>query len=133
MKNLIFFTFIAIFFMTSCGSSGQNTSEEIDFTKPESVVQAVFDAAQSGNFEILKNLCDPIGENDGDTKRICTCADDEKNRAELIEYFKTGKVAGAAKINGEEAEVDFTFGPNGNDKETMKLINRDGKWYLYSF
>jgi hypothetical protein len=34
-------------------------------TSPEGVVQAIFDAATSGDFASLGGLCDPLGENDG--------------------------------------------------------------------
>jgi tetratricopeptide (TPR) repeat protein len=104
-------------------------------TSPESVVQAVFDAAKSGDFAPLKELCDPLGENDGDTQMICDMATDDTNREEFVQYFATGKISGEASISpqGDRAEVPFLFGPDGEREETMELINRDGQWYLFGF
>jgi len=104
-------------------------------TLPEGVVQAIFDAAQSGNFASLKNLCDPLGENDGDTQMICDVAADDTNREQFVQYFAAGKINGEVIISptGDQAAVPFLFGPDGNSEETMELINRDGQWYLFSF
>jgi tetratricopeptide (TPR) repeat protein len=104
-------------------------------TSPESVVQAIFDAAKSGDFASLKNLCDPLGENDGDTQGICDLATDDTNREEFVQYFATGRISGDAQISpeGDKAEVPFLFGPDGDREETMGLINRDGQWYLFGF
>ena len=104
-------------------------------TSPESVVQVIFDAAKSGDFASLKNLCDPLGENDGDTQGICDLATDDTNREEFVQYFATGRISGDAQISpeGDRAEVPFLFGPDGDREETMELINRDGQWYLFGF
>ena len=100
---------------------------------PESVVQAVFDAAKSGEFAALEDLCDPAGENDEDTQMICDIAIDESNREEFVRVFAAGKT-GVAQISpdGTEAAVPFLFGPDGDSEEIMQLINRDGQWYLFS-
>ncbi len=102
---------------------------------PESVLQTVFNAAQSGDFASLKDLCDPLGENDKSAQDICDLAVDEINRESFVEFFAKGKITGNASISpdGGEAEVPFLFGPTGDREETMKLINRDGQWYLYGF
>jgi len=102
---------------------------------PEDVVQAIFDAAVAGDFAPLKSLCDPQGENDGDTQDICDLATSAAGREDFVAYFARGKVSGDATVSaaGDVAEVPFLFGPDGDRAETMKLINRNGKWYLYSF
>ncbi len=109
--------------------------EVAPITSPESVVQAIFDAAQSGDFAPLKELCDPLGENDGDTQMICDMATHDTNQEEFVQYFATGKISGQASISpqGDRAEVPFLFGPDGDREETMELINRDGQWYLFGF
>jgi len=102
---------------------------------PEAVVQALFDAARSGQFDGLADLCDPRGENDGDTQMICDLAGEETNRASFVEAFEAGELLGGAEISpdGTAAQVPFVFGPAGDQEETMELINRDGQWYLYGF
>jgi Flp pilus assembly protein TadD len=104
-------------------------------TSPESMVQTIFDAAKSGDFASLTDLCDPQGENDGDTQMICDLATDEANRDEFVQYFAAGKINGDAitSPDGQSAEVPFLFGPDGTSDETMELINRDGQWYLFGF
>ncbi|MCJ7625016.1 MAG: hypothetical protein MUO76_16065, partial [Anaerolineaceae bacterium] len=116
-------------------SSEPADTEVSSSTSPESVVQVIFDAAISGDFEPLENLCDPQGENDGDTQMICDLATDDTNREEFIESFAAGKISGDAQIGpqGDKAEVPFLFGPDGDREETMELINRDGQWYLFGF
>jgi tetratricopeptide (TPR) repeat protein len=102
-------------------------------TDPAVVVQALFDAAAAGDFAALQSLCDPQGENDGDTQMICDTATDTTNRSDFVEIFANGKINGQARISGDKAEVPFLFGPDGQDEETMELINRNGQWYLFSF
>jgi hypothetical protein len=151
MKNFIALMFVAALVLLSCGekkdgnepaekavSESPKTEAEtpaeaagVDQSKPENVVQAIFDAAKNQSYGNLKNLCDPKGESDTDSKMICELADDKKE--EFISYFSKGKITGPAVINGENAEVPILFGPDGAKQETMKLINRDGKWYLLSF
>lgn len=106
----------------------------MDFTKPESVLGAVFQAASSGRYEALAGLCDPKKENDGDTQRICDVGKAEASaQEEFAQWFKTGKITGEATISGDSAEVPFSFGPDGSKTETMRLVQRDGKWYLAGF
>jgi hypothetical protein len=106
---------------------------EVDFTDPASVLQAVFAAAQTQDFSALSRLCDPLGDHDGDTQLICEITDDHPDKDAFVSYFAKAKIAGEPIIQGDEAHIPFTFGPNGDEEETMVLIQRDGKWYLLSF
>lgn len=117
----------------------------VDQSKPEAVVQAMFDAARTEEFAPLATLCDPLQQNDGDTDCICAmaprykahqCSQNSMNRVSVEEYkqyFLKGSVKGEARIEGDAAEVDFLFGAEGRNSETMSLVRRDGKWYLSSF
>jgi hypothetical protein len=135
MKNL--FLLSIIFCLLSCGGSTvteKETGFTLDQSNPESVVQAIFEAAKTGNYDLLTGLCDPLGEGDGDTRRICSAKEaSEKDLADFVTYFKDGKTTGAARIENDEAYVPFLFGPDATETEEMVLINREGKWYLYSF
>jgi hypothetical protein len=106
-----------------------------DTSGPEGVLQAVFDTAKSGDFAPLADLCDPLGENDGDTQAICDLASDESDRESFIAYFRNASMAGPAQISpdGKTADVPFLSGPDGDQEETMVLIRRDGRWYLLQF
>ena len=113
--------------VTACGGGGGDQST------PSGTVQILFDAASSKDFAALGNLCDPKGENDGDTRSICALATDDADAEEFVEYFSKGKISGDAVIEGNKAEVPFLFGPDGKREETMRLVQRDGKWYLSAF
>lgn len=129
MTNTLRTLLIALSTLTltsACGGS-------VDHSDPASVTSAIFAAAKSGDTATLAGLCDPKKENDKDTRRICEITPDHKKFAQFKEYFAEGKVEGSPKIDGDKAEVKFKFGPGGKKDETMKLIQRDGKWYLASF
>src|SRR5690606_35866799 len=97
--------------------------EAVDFTQPQSVVSAIFHAASTGELEALAGLCDPMKENDGDTRRICeVAAADEAGQAEFKSYFAAGKLNGEPQVEGDRAEVPFLFGPDGTREETMVLV-----------
>jgi predicted secreted protein len=124
IKNVIIGA--ALVALTACGGG-------LDQSSPEGTVQAIFDAATSGDYSNLKNLCHEDLDNDGDTRRVCECEDaKDKFKEQFNEAFAKGSVVDS-KIDGEEAEVNFVFGKEGKKKETMKLKQVDGKWYLYSF
>lgn len=124
---------------------GQSNEFTVDHEDPSSVVKAMFYAAETGDFQILGNLCDPEGEGDEDTKTLCALSlykiagsrGSKATRQDFVEAFKNGKVSGQTKKRsdkyGDFADVPILFGPNGDKKETMTLINREGKWYLSSF
>jgi hypothetical protein len=105
----------------------------VDHTDPSAVVQAMLDVATSNDWAQLGGLCDPDGGNDGDTQRICNLATDAEDRAEFIEVFRGGTLNGAARISGDTAVVPFVFGVTDRNAEEMRLVQRDGRWYLASF
>ncbi|MBN2729844.1 MAG: hypothetical protein JXR53_11535 [Bacteroidales bacterium] len=123
-----------IILLVSTGSDNTNVDGfTIDQSNPENVVNAVFTAAKTGEFSVLEGLCDPLGDGDGDTRRICNMVNMDQNfKDEFMRYFKDGKISGSAVIREVEAQVPILFGPGGTNAETFNLIQRDGKWYLYS-
>ncbi|MTE27674.1 DUF4878 domain-containing protein [Winogradskyella ouciana] len=106
-----------------------------DFQKdPASVMKYIFESAKKGDFSNFRNLCDPYGENDSDVNQICYAEMlMEKKQADLKREFENGRVIGKAKINGDKAEVEFAFGASANRLEKMKMIKRNGLWYLGAF
>ncbi len=105
----------------------------LDQSEPVRVVEALFAAARSGRYGPLAGLCDPSGENDGDTRGICALGRDPSGAAPFVAAFENGRVADSARTRGDRASVPFLFGPDGDRRETMELIRRDGRWYLSSF
>ena len=146
---------LTVFFITNFKAIGQNEKVyEIDFTDPESVVNAIFYAAQTKDFAILQCLCDPYEQGDGDTKGLCSIPNVEKsneyfddsmmtkNNLEqlFVQMFESGKINNKVTYEAYEgkdyAKVPFYFNVPNEQKsinETMMLVNRYGNWYLYSF
>ena len=107
--------------------------ETVDFANPASVLQAVFYAAENELYKELPTLCDPEMENDGDTALICEVTADHEQVDEFYQFFANGRIDGSVTFDGEFAELPFLFGENGDVAETMRFIERDGKWYLHDF
>lgn len=142
-KKIILLSLSVLTFL-SCNQNenkGSSTTEKVskvkeanDQSNPVWVVNQIFEAAKTGNYESLLTLCDPNGEGDGDVKRICSVyLSSKEDKDEFNSYFKFGQVLGKAVIAGNEAMIQIKFGPQGNKDETMNLLQRDGKWYLRSF
>ena len=128
--------------------SSETTSNVDPNSSPEIVMNTIFQAAQSGEVGVLKFLLPPYDEQsgkipcDGDCKALCNPGN-ESMREELKgnyvsigdfkEYFGKGKIIGEPTINGNEAQVNFVFGPNLERNETMKMQKINEKWYLRSF
>jgi hypothetical protein len=123
---------------------GEKTKNEIaqleyhktfDFQKdPVSVMKYIFESAKKRDFSNFRNLCDPYGENDSDVNQICYAEMmTEKQQANLKAKFENGRIIGKAKINGDKAEVEFVFESSANRLEKMKMIKRNGLWFLKSF
>lgn len=131
MKKIIYSLFIGAFLFAACkGKSGSGG----DQSTPAGVANMIFDAAKSGDYSGLKNLCDASLEPDGDSKKVCEVADgDQKLKDMFKEYFSKGKVVGEATIEGDDAKVNILFGPDGTKEETFNMKKKDGKWYLMSF
>ena len=137
MKRYLLTATLALFAIACSSDEGGDKasgfSKAVDFSNPSSVVTAIFQAAKNGDSSQLAGLCDPQGEGDGDTKRLCAVKKESSDWGSFVEVFKDGKIVGSPKIDGNSAKVDFKFGPGGSRDETMNLVNRGGKWYLSSF
>ncbi len=110
--------------------------EEVDpRDNPVWLVEKIFEVANTGAYYELYNLCDPMEENDGDTKSICQIANaTEEEQSAFSGVFGTGTVTGEViYVTKITAKVPVTFGYDSEVNEEMNVILRDGKWYLYSF
>ena len=106
--------------------------EKIDQSKPENVLQAVFDCAKSGALAKLKGLASSTA--DGDVKNVCAVSEaPQEVQADFKKHFATGKIVGAARVEGDRAAIGFLFGPDGSKDETMNLVRENGRWFLDSF
>jgi hypothetical protein len=152
MRTLQFLVIIILFSITKIHAQTSKVYA-IDFKDPKSVVNALFYAAQTKDFGVLQCLCDPFGENDGDTRSLCSMSNlfeqtsefggNETTQLAINQYtqmFQTGRISG--QITYEEsdglkyANVPFIFNhPGGESRsnESMKLVNRYGNWYFSNF
>ncbi|MFC1616465.1 hypothetical protein ACFL21_04950 [Patescibacteria group bacterium] len=115
-KSLILVILLAF---TACGTSG------VDQSKPENVIQALFDAAQTETYDNLSSLCHASVDADADSTGICNLPDSDKPI--FVEVFSTAKVTGDAKIDGDTAEVPVNI--QGED-DFVELKKVEDKWYL---
>ena len=129
-------------------NSSETTNKVDPNYSPESVMNTIFQAANDGEVGILKFLLPPYDEQtneipcDGDCKAICNPGNEGMKDelrgnyvtlADFKEYFSKAKIIGSPTINGDDAEVNFVFGPNLERNETMNMQKINGKWYLRSF
>lgn len=68
----------------------------------------------------------------------CSLVHQKTPERALDSLFASGKISGAVQYSpdGQQAAVPFELDPErcqGLAGETMNLIRRDDKWYLYSF
>ncbi|HAT69515.1 MAG TPA: hypothetical protein DCS22_03360 [Flavobacteriaceae bacterium] len=98
--------------------------------KPKSLMEFIFKSAKSRDFSKFRYLCDPYGENEKETNGICYAEMIPAMDEQVAEQFGNGRIIGQAKINGNKAEIEFAFGPSSSRLETMKMVNRNGSWYL---
>lgn len=153
MKTIKFltFSFFCILMQMSCtNNTSQDKMIQPSYTSnkkediinpnesPQSVMEALFNAAKTGELGILAFLIPPdgIGDTDGDVERICSLGTRGSDSLLIIHFrdeFSKAKIIGEPVIHENEAEVNFIFGPNLESSETMKLQKISDKWYLSSF
>ncbi len=152
MRNLQFW--VILIFISGLNIQAQPSKAfDIDFKDPKSVVNAIFYAAQTKDFEVLQCLCDPFSKNDGDTRSLCSMSSLLAQTSEFggnsathqainqfVQMFELGRLSGPItyeEIEGiKYANVPFLFNhPGGENRsnESMKLVNRYGNWYFSSF
>ena len=108
-------------------------SDQVDFQDPKSVTASIFHAAETGRTDHLRGLCDPRGENDEDTARICAMTPQAPDWESFRRAFAAARLNGEPRISGHRAALHFVFGEDGRDTETMELVQRDGRWHLLAF
>ncbi len=135
-----FMVAMGLLLLQACGSASTETDatssgpKGLDQTDPAQVVATIFEVASGRSApQVLAQLCDPLAQNDNDTRRICDNATGFDPEGEFGMFFKTGKLNGPPQIEGDVALVPFLFGPTGDEAENMELVRRDGKWYLSQF
>ncbi|MBN4051879.1 hypothetical protein JYT53_00090 [Cytophagaceae bacterium AH-315-L13] len=154
MKTTILLSLLCITWNLANAQDSSLKQYELNFKKAENVVSAIFYSAQKRDFNIMSLLQDPLGECDSDIIGLCSISSVAKQVAdyggnqqsqkainEFVNMFQNGRITGKVTINTSSvgniiATVPFYFNSGqGEDRnfEEMKLIQRYGNWYLYSF
>ena len=153
MKRIVLFS-IYILYLSCYGIPAQDNSVyTIDYKDPSSVVNAIFYAAKSRNYSILSGLCDPQGKNDKDTRWICSIyykstqmepMEVAETNIEMIKQFvrlfEKGFINGKISFEKDEEGNELSLVPiwinhpggESRSNETMVLIKRESRWYLFS-
>ena len=101
---------------------------------PEGTVQYLFDAAKSEDHSKLRDLLDPYGQFDDEAFSICLVEMYPSDmKAQWKNEFANGRIMGTPKINNEFAEIEIAMGISSNRLETLRLVNRQGRWYILGF
>ncbi|SEM10979.1 hypothetical protein SAMN04488008_109101 [Maribacter orientalis] len=110
-----------------------NLRETFDFqNSPLTVVEYLFEVAQTKDFKKMRYLCDPYGENDQDVRAFCLMEmAPEDVQDEFTTQFKNGRIMSPI-IENDRAVIEIAFGPSSNKLEKLNLIKRMDKWYLSS-
>jgi hypothetical protein len=107
------------------------TPGTLDQSSPIAALEALFEAARTGDVSYLSQLCPPSGGNDIDTQRICDVTADSPELEAFKQFFGTGEVTGEPRMS---ATVPFSFGPPERPRpEQMEMLRLDGKWYITDF
>jgi hypothetical protein len=148
MKTILYSFLMGLFMLAACNSkksetksasgtdtgTATETKSEDGQSTPDGAASMIFAAASSGDYSKLKGMCDPALETDKDSKMICEVPDGDDDLKNMFkEHFSKGKVVGAPTIEGDDAKVNITFGPDGSKEETFNFKKKDGKWYIVSF
>jgi len=111
--------------------SDEPATKHVNFNHPVKVVESVFEAARTYNLEILNNLCDPFGENNDGSRKICELSDDEIDI--FVHEFSEGMILDNVMIKGDTARVPIRYGINGDKESIITLIKREKKWFILNF
>lgn len=125
----------------SYGNKLKNEIAQLEYRKtfefqksPEGVMNYIFQSAKNGDFSNFRYLCDPYGENDADVNQICYVEMlTDKRKVSFKQEFENGRIIGDLKITSENAEIEFAYGRSSNKLEKMRLIKRNGLWYLSGY
>src|SRR5215216_3717906 len=110
---------VALLVLAGCAKEVQDPrSGRVDFADPKSVTASIFYAAESGDAAHLHRLCDPRGQNDEDTARICAMTPSSPEWNDFRDQFARGKLNGEPRVSGDHAALHFLFGPDGRQSET---------------
>lgn len=103
-----------------------------DRSTPNDTVRLFIELAKAGKFEAIRELAAP--DADGDVREACAIGDaSNEDQLRFQSFFGGGKTLGAARVDGDRAEVDFTMGDKQKREETMHLQRIAGIWFLSHF
>jgi hypothetical protein len=100
----------------------------LDHRDPRSVVEAILYAAQTGDIDVMCNLCDPRLMNDEKTEDLCFIMEEDVPR--FRKEYGNATIAGEIEFQYEYARVTLA-GTGGGGQTDIVLVARYGNWYLF--
>ena len=120
-------------------NESMSISEFNNNSSPESVVNALLDAAKTGEVENLTELLPPDNQVNEDCIALCNVGNIKMKKV-LSEnfipidffksYFSKAKIAGRISTNGKTAHVKIIYENNAERNTTLVIEKIKEKWYL---
>jgi len=99
----------------------------LDHRDPRSVVEAILYAAQTGDIDVMCNLCDPRLMNDETTEDLCFIMEEDVPR--FRKEYGNAAIAGEIELQYDYARLTLA-GKGGGGQTVVVLVKRYGNWYL---
>lgn len=120
------------------GPSGIRDAEEVG--------TLLIRAARQRTPSLLREVCHPALQEDGDIQALCALADGQGDPTEFYAAFEAAQLDGETRIVGSErlpasaadqvtlvAEVPVRIGPDAGRAESIVVARIEGIWYLLGF
>jgi hypothetical protein len=100
---------------------------------PSGTVEHLIESAKKRDFSDVRDLVDPYGQFDDDVFNLCLVSMyPDADKEAWAKEFENGRIM-REEVNEDSAEIEFAHGAGSDKLETVKLVNRQGFWYLKSF
>lgn len=103
--------------------------DAIDQSSPEALAKSIFRAAKTGIYSGMKGVVAEVA--DEEVREIANVATAAPEFQQMFhKHFGKGKVAGEVMTKDDQAMVPILFGPDGDKKETLGMVRKDGRWFF---
>jgi hypothetical protein len=100
----------------------------LDHRDPRSIVEALLYAADTGDIDVMINLCDPCLLNDKKTEDLCFI--ESEDIPKFRKEFRGALIVGEVQYQYKFARVTVSRAERLGDS-IIVLVRRYGNWYLY--
>ena len=134
--------FVAVVALLGCIATVDTSAQPAapDLSRPETVVEILIDAAQSGETRLLSHLCHPeIAPERLDPRalQVCGMTADHPSFVPFQGMFAEMRAGGEAEVTANEllttARVPMVRAGDSTPVGFVNMIEHDGLWYLRGF